>query len=129
MASSQITYHPIGKDGEPWPEWLVALKKQCGVYVIRDRRTHHALYVGSSKARLYDTVTRHFQRWKRKKNWWKGLHGAHHDPGMTYDRSDCEVGIKITSCGEHLEEEGRLIQRLRPRDNITQDPAGEDVPF
>jgi hypothetical protein len=128
--SHALVYHALGSDSSPWPAWFLGLKRACGVYVIRDRHSHRVLYVGSSKSRLYDTVTRHFQQWKRKKNWWKGLHGAHHDPGMVYRRGDCEVAIRIVACGEHLDDEATMIHRLKPRDNLTQNPAGGDeVPF
>lgn len=125
-----LVFHPIGSEGDPWPTWLHAYKKACGVYVIKEGSK--VVYVGSSKARLYDTVTRHFQQWKRHKNWWKGQYGAHHDPGLTYQRGRCQVAVKIVPCGQELTEEARLIDRLRPRDNITAHPDGggdEEIPF
>lgn len=126
--SHSLVYHDIGSDNGPWPAWMTAFKTACGVYVIRDKRSHRVLYVGSSNARLYDTVTRHFQQWKRKKNWWKGMHGAHHDPGMVYRRSHCEVALHITSCSAALDREAELIHKLKPRDNLVQNPEG-DTPF
>lgn len=123
-------YHPVGSDGA-WPAWMHGFKQSCGVYAIRDKSTHKVLYVGSSKSRLYDTITRHFQSWRRAKRWWKGYAG-HHDPGMTYERSRCEVAVILTACGDHLEEEARQIQRLHPRDNLVMSPDGselEDAPF
>jgi hypothetical protein len=48
-----LVYRPVGVDGE------------AGVYVIRERESHDVIYVGSSATQLYDTVTRHFQRWRR----------------------------------------------------------------
>ncbi len=126
----RLTYHAIGSDGAPWPAWLRAYAKSCGAYVIRDKASRSVLYVGSSRARLYDTVTRHFQQWKRKKNWWKGMHGAGHDPGLVYRRSHCEVAIRLVSCGEELEEEAALIAQLSPRDNLTEHPDGDEpIPF
>jgi hypothetical protein len=135
LASSQsghpLTYHAIGGDAERWPAWLRAYGRSCGVYVIRDKSSHRVLYVGSSRAQLYDTITRHFQQWKRKKNYWKGMRGAHHDPGMTYSRARCEVAVRLCSCGEQTEEEAATIKRLRPRDNLVEHPDGEleDAPF
>ena len=127
---SSLAYHSIGGDGEPWPAWLRAYKSWCGAYVIRDKGSKSVLYVGSSKTKLYDTMSRHFQSWRRKKNWWKGLRGAQHDPGMTYTRARCEIAVKLVACGEHLEEEARLIARLKPRDNLVDHPDGlEDAPF
>jgi len=54
-------YRRVGERGEPYPDWVRALKGKAGVYVIRDADTHECLYVGSSAGRLYDTLTRHFQ--------------------------------------------------------------------
>lgn len=131
-----LEYREIGKDGDPWPAWLIATKKSCGVYVIRDKSTGEAAYVGSSNKALYGTITRHFQRWRRSKQFWKGYHGTSghnrrtdHDPGLTYTRGDCEVGIRVMRCGEEMEEEARLIARLRPQDNLVDHPDGEDAPF
>lgn len=127
--SHALVYHDVGGDSSRWPGWMTTFKRSCGVYVIRDKRSHRVLYVGSSRARLYDTVTRHFQQWKRRKNWWKGLHGAHHDPGMVYRRSHCEVALRLVPCGDELDEETRLIHKLSPRDNLVENTAGDDAPF
>jgi hypothetical protein len=124
----ELTWHWIGTDGDPWPEWLRAYKSACGVYAIKE--SGKAVYVGSSRKRLYDTVTRHFQQWKRKKNWWKGLHGAHHDPGIVYQRKKCQIAVYTAACGDETSEEARLIDRLKPRDNLVEHPDGEEeVPF
>ena len=128
-ASHSLVYHDIGGENSRWPAWMRAFARSCGAYVIRDKRSHRVLYVGSSRSRLYDTITRHFQQWKRRKNWWKGLHGAHHDPGMVYRRDHCEVAIRIVHCGDELDEETRLIHKLSPRDNLVENPDGEEVPF
>ena len=116
-----LEYRSIGSDGDPWPDWLIATKKSCGVYVIR-YTNGEPLYVGSSNKNLYGIVTRHFQKWSRSKKFWKGYklagehtHATDHDPGMVYQRGRCEVGIRVMACGEELEEEARLIQRLHPR--------------
>lgn len=124
-----LIFHDLGSDSSSWPLWLHAYEKSCGVYIIRDKGSKSVLYVGSSKSRLYDTITRHFQSWKRKKNFWKGLAGAGHDPGMTYNRSTCEVAIRLSSCGDERNEEARTIARLTPRDNLVERPDGEDAPF
>ncbi len=135
---ANLTYRPIGSDAAPWPEWIRAYGISCGVYVIRDKSSHSILYVGSSKSRLYDTITRHFQQWKRtskgrkkaRYNYEASSYGSH-DPGLTYSRSHCEVAVHLTSCGDQLDEEGRLIRKLKPRDNLVTDPGGEleDAPF
>ena len=125
-------YRRVGDRGEPYPEWVRALKGKAGVYVIRDADTHEYLYVGSSAGRLYDTLTRHFQKWRRWKGFWKGQYGEGADPGLTYPRAAVEVAVRLTSSDDALDEEMRAIARLRPRDNQIGQPdaaADESVPF
>ena len=125
-------YRALGDRGEPYPEWVRALKGKAGVYIIRDADTHECLYVGSSAGRLYDTLTRHFQTWRRWKGFWKGQYGEGADPGLTYPRADVEAAVRITSPGDALDEEMRTIARLRPRDNQIGQPdvaTDETVPF
>ena len=138
MASRTLTYRTIGSDSEPWPEWTRAYGISCGVYVIRDKGSKSVLYVGSSKSRLYDTITRHFQQWKRTVKGRKKARYSYeassygqHDPGLTYSRGHCEVAVYLTSCEKRLEEEADAIRRLKPRDNLVTDPSGtlEDAPF
>ena len=55
-----------------------------GVYVIREHDSGTIAYVGEShSARLYGTLTRHFQRWSPKFD----------TAGPTYDRGDVEVAV------------------------------------
>lgn len=122
-------YRPVGDRGEPYPEWVRALKDETGVYVIRDAETHEVLYVGSSAGRLYDTLTRHLQTWRRFKGFWRGQYGEGSDPGLTYPRGDVEVAVRLTSPDDALDEEMRLIARLRPRDNQIGQPELEEAPF
>lgn len=128
-------WRPLGGDGEPWPVWLRNARTACGIYAIRDKRTKRVLYVGSSERRLYDTISRHMQKWSRSKKFWRGAYGrareTSHDPGMTYARGDVEVMVKLTSCDKRLAEETKAIARLRPRDNLVSDPSGEleSAPF
>lgn len=70
----------------------------------------------------------HFH-WRRWKGFWRGQYGEGHDPGLTYDRASVEVAIKLTSPDDALDEEARLIRRLRPRDNLIGQPDLEEVPF
>lgn len=130
-----LTWHWIGSEGDPWPEWLRAYKSACGVYVIKEAGT--IVYVGSSHRRLYDTITRHFQQWKRtprgrraaKYNYHR-THETDHDPGMVYRRDKCQIAVYTVACGSQLEEEARLIDRYKPRDNMVANPDGlEDTPF
>ncbi|HEY1811009.1 MAG TPA: M23 family metallopeptidase [Kofleriaceae bacterium] len=131
VRNASLTYRPIGASGEPYPEWCRALKGKAGVYIIREIESREIVYVGSSAGRLYDTLTRHFQTWRRFKGFWRGQYGEGHDPGLTYKRDRVEVAIRLTSPSTSLDEEMRLIARLRPRDNLIgqPEPAEETVPF
>lgn len=124
-------YRPVGAPGDAYPEWVRALKGKAGVYVIRDADSREIVYVGSSAGRLYDTLTRHFQTWRRWKGFWKGQYGEGHDPGLTYPRDSVEVAVRITSPAKSLDEEMRLIARLKPRDNLIGQPdqVDDEIPF
>jgi hypothetical protein len=129
-----LTYRPIGERGEPYPAWLRAIRGESGVYVIRERDAGGqpvVVYVGESSAgRLYETATRHFQGWRRWKGFWAGQYAEGHDPGLTYDRASVEVAVRVTPAADALDEEARLIRRLRPRDNLVGQPEPvEEVPF
>ncbi|MGN6105499.1 MAG: peptidoglycan DD-metalloendopeptidase family protein [Kofleriaceae bacterium] len=124
-----LVYRPVGSQGEAYPEWLRRARGSSGVYVIRERGGP-VLYVGQSSAnKLYETVTRHLQQWRRFKGFWRGQYAEGHDPGLTYDRDGVEIAIKITPPADALDEEARLIRRLRPRDNLLGQPELEDAPF
>jgi hypothetical protein len=103
------------------------------VYVIRERHddgSSPVVYVGSSSAdRLHETLTRHFQAWRRWKGFWSGQYGEGHDPGLTYDRDTCEAAVIVTPARHALELETRLIRRLRSRDNLIGQPAEDEIPF
>ncbi|MFT3693840.1 MAG: peptidoglycan DD-metalloendopeptidase family protein [Kofleriaceae bacterium] len=127
--NGSFTYRGLGPSGA-YPQWVRDLKTRAGVYLIRDASSRELLYVGSSAGTLYATLTRHFQAWRRFKGFWRGQYAEGHDPGLTYDRGRVEVAIRITSPGESLDEESRLIARLRPRDNLIGQPVEDDsVPF
>ena len=80
------------------------------------------VYVGQSQAgRLYETLTRHFQGWNRRKTFWRGQYSAN-DPGLTYPRHRVDVAVKLTAPSRALDEEARMIQELRPRDNVIGQP-------
>lgn len=129
LRNAGLVYRPVGAPRERYPEWVRELDGESGVYVIRDARTHETLYVGSSSTRLYATLTRHFQQWRRYKGFWRGQYGEGHDPGLTYDRARVEVAVRLTSPADSLDEEARMIRRLNPRDNILGQPELEDAPF
>ena len=126
-----FVYRPVGASGDPYPDWVRALKGKAGVYVIREGSTREIVYVGSSTRQLYDTLTRHFQTWRRWKGFWRGQYGEGHDPGLTYPRDSVEVAVRVTSPSRALDEEMRLIRRLKPRDNLVGMPesTAENPPF
>jgi hypothetical protein len=99
-----LIYRPLGASSEPYPEWVLALRSKAGVYLIRE--LDELVYIGSSDRRLYDTLTRHFQTWRRVK-----------EPRWTYDRASCEVAVRVMSPSEAFDEEMRLNHLLQPRDN------------
>jgi hypothetical protein len=129
--NASLSYRPIGASGEAYPQWVRDLKGRAGVYIIRDIDTAEILYVGSSTTQLYDTLTRHFQTWRRWKGFWKGQYGEGHDPGLTYERDRVEVAVRTTNPRLALDEESRLIRRLRPRDNVIGQPIEpeDEIPF
>ena len=138
-----MRFRPVGHATEPYPEWVRGLKDKSGVYVIRELGPDGEpviVYVGESHTdRLYDTLTRHLQQWRRWKTFWRGQYGeaqygagAGHDPGLTYDRGAVEVATRVVPPEEAIELEARLIRKYCPRDNINGqvgDCGHEDAPF
>lgn len=117
-------------DAGAYPDWLRALKGKHGVYAIRERARSTlfglvavpalVVYVGESHTkRLYETLTRHFQQWRRQKAWWRGKYSAEQaDPGHTYQRKNVEVMVKVApSRAVALAWQAAWIRRLKPRDN------------
>jgi len=138
VRNARLVYRPIGRTGEPYPDWVRALAGKSGVYVIREIQRDGStptVYVGESHAnRLYQTLTRHFQIWRRSKKFWAGQYtGAQsHDPGLTYPRDKVKVAARVMSGDRAIAEEARLIARMRPRDNLIGQPADDQeevVPF
>lgn len=132
---SRLAYRAVGAAGERYPGWVRALRGQSGVYVIRDRATGETLYVGESHAgKLYETLTRHLQRWRRWKSFWREEYAkseSDHDPGVTYERDSVEVAARVLAAEEAIDEEARLIRALKPRDNVNRVDVidVDDIPF
>lgn len=130
LRNGALTFRPVGRRGEPYPDWVRALRGKSGVYVIRDKNSREVLYVGEShSARLHETLTRHFQTWRRFKGFWSGQYAEGHDPGLTYPRDRVEVAVRITPASRAIDAEARLITQLQPRDNLVGQPAEDVVPF
>jgi hypothetical protein len=128
--NGRLNFRAVGRRGEDYPPWVADLRGRSGVYVIRapgESGDLEIVYVGSSSAdRLYETLTRHLQTWRRWKGYWRGQYGEGHDPGLTYDRDTAEAAVIITPPQHAYEMEMRLIRRLRPRDNLIGQSGAED---
>jgi len=139
VRNAALKYRPVGGSGEPYPDWLRMLDGKSGVYIFRETQpdgTTETVYVGqSSTGRLYQTLTRHFQTWRRAKKFWTGQYtgSQSHDPGLTYDRERITVAVRVLPASQALAEEARLLARLRPRDNLLGQPVDDDqneaIPF
>jgi len=137
LRNAGLTYRPVGTSGERYPAWIRALDGKSGVYVIKEVQrdgSEEIVYVGESHTgRLYDTLTRHLQTWKRHKRFWRDQFGGQgHDPGLTYQRHRVKVAARVMSPERAMSEETRLIRRLRPRDNLLKQPDdgfADVVPF
>lgn len=128
-APTSSPWRPLGARGAPWPAWVRALDGRSGAYAIR--QGGRVLYVGESHSgRLRSTLTRHFQGWSRRKNFWADLFrpSQQRDPGTLYDRGACEVRVWPTTAARAVELQNRLIRTLKPRDNII-GAAAEEAPF
>jgi hypothetical protein len=130
IRNASLSYRPIGASGR-YPDWVRALRGKSGVYLIRERQrdgSNPVVYIGESHAgRLYQTLTRHFQTWRRHKKFWTGQYtgSQSHDPGLTYNRARSTVAVRVLSPERAMAEEARLIARLRPRDNLLYQPEAE----
>jgi hypothetical protein len=130
IRNASLSYRPIGASGR-YPDWVRALRGKSGVYLIRERQrdgSNPVVYIGESHAdRLYQTLTRHFQIWRRHKKFWTGQYtgSQSHDPGLTYNRARSTVAVRVLSPERAMTEEARLIARLRPRDNLLYQPEVE----
>jgi hypothetical protein len=138
LRNAGLIYRPVGATGERYPDWLRALDGKSGVYVIKEVQrdgSAQIVYVGESHSnRLYDTLTRHLQTWRRDKKFWRDQFGGQgHDPGLTYQRDRVLIAVRVLSPERAIAEETRLIQKLRPRDNLLKQPdegsEQEVVPF
>ena len=138
LRNAGLIYRPVGASGDRYPDWIRALDGKSGVYVIKEVQrdgSEQIVYVGESHTgRLYDTLTRHLQTWRRQKKFWRDQFGGQgHDPGLTYPRHRVLVAARVLSPARAMSEETRLIRKLRPRDNLLKQPedttSDDDLPF
>ena len=116
-----------GDDGKAFADWVGGLRGKSGVYAIRWNggwlSDPGVVYVGESHTgRLYETFSRHFQRWD-------GPQGR-----TSWPRGECEAFALVldTDAGGILEKQARLIADLEPSQNrydLPDESAGEGVPF
>ncbi len=123
----------LGEKGKPFPASVRALDGKSGVYAIRTVGWLFStvVYVGESHTgNLYKTLTRHFQSWRRSKQWWRGAYApAATDPGHTYERAGCEVSFETCKADAAVEMQWAWVKRLSPRDNVARPDEGEEAPF
>jgi excinuclease UvrABC nuclease subunit len=103
-----LIYSPTCDASGSFSEWLNELRNLSGAYVIRDKRTKQALYVGESHSgNLAKRIKRHFWQWRN-------------DPERkhyTYSRFSVEVAVRLTPPNTAVGAQDNLIRRLEPRDN------------
>lgn len=116
----------VGADGR-YHHHLAELRayEVSGVYAIVGPRGA-VLYVGESHTgRLYDTITRHFRKWRiDPENDRLGRRRG----GTTYDRNAVRVVYLITEAADAQDVQYAEIQRLKPRDN-TNDCQACEIPI
>ncbi len=109
-----MTFRSIST-GRGFLPWLKAeTKGKSGAYLIRDSGFFggEIVYVGESHTgRLFQTITRHFQRWKGK------------TAGPTYPRSKVQVAIVRCPAKQAVDLQDNLIAEFRPKDNIANKPG------
>lgn len=129
--ANRLGFNPVGRPGEPYPDWVKQLRHRNGVYVIRDIESKQTLYVGESHScRLYQTMTRHLQQWNRDRfGSWGGEHIWH----VCFRRDEVEIAILRTPNSQRGAARAKVIQdtlilKLNPKFNLKL-PEDNDVPF
>lgn len=115
----RLRFASVGAPGEPYPDWIRALRDVSGVYAIReldDRGRPVLVYIGESHTdNLYSTLTRHWQTWRRVG---MARRETSHDPGVWYARERCEAAVLVTPALNAPCVQDALIDYLSPRDNL-----------
>jgi hypothetical protein len=108
MATPDVfPFASIGEYGA-YPDWIRSLKGRNGVYFIRETSSGAIVYIGESHSgRLYQTLTRHFQRWSNKYN----------TAGATYSRDEVDVAVILVPQSHAAYLQNELICQFSPRDN------------
>lgn len=115
----RLRFASVGDPGDAYPAWVRTLRDRSGVYAIRerdDRGRPVLVYIGESHTdRLYQTLTRHWQTWRRVGI---GRRESAHDPGVWYERARCEAAVLVTTADRAQCLQDALIEYLAPRDNL-----------
>lgn len=115
-----LEFRGIGAAGR-YPGWLRLLREASGAYVIRRAADRRIVYVGESHSdRLYATITRHFQTWRRLNGYRRD---TPNDPGVWYPRAESEVAVVVTDPDAARPLQDDLIRRLEPEDNVIGHPG------
>lgn len=107
---------PVTTLGGLYAPELMALRgrRVSGVYAIVRRGSGRVLYIGESHTgRLYDTITRHFRKWRRPKR----TRGAQPRGGVTYNRAVVSFVVEVTTDQDAQAVQFACIQAFSPRDN------------
>lgn len=117
-----MNYRAPKDEAGAFAAWLRELRNASGVYLIRTVggfwSEPELVYIGESHTgRLYSTITRHFQSWESRR--------------PTYAAGSVKVAVRrVRDAARAVELQYRLIQRLRPRDNVIEGrEVTDDVPF
>lgn len=116
-ASFAVPAFPAVDEAGNYSPALAALRGRdaSGIYAIIDAATLQTLYIGESHTgRLYDTITRHFRRWKI--NAWRDATGRS-SGGTTYDRSRVLIAYTVLPAAEVMDAQAIAIAEADPRDN------------
>lgn len=107
-------FRDVGQAGEPYPEWIRDLKGRSGVYVLKEGNAIR--YVGESHTdRLYETLTRHLQRWQLPSS-------------KSYRRGTMRAAVLVLSDRDEAPSvQAHYICELAPSDNVYE--QCEAVPF
>lgn len=113
------TYREMGAPTTRYPSWMNRAREKSGVYIIRRRGVPagEVLYIGESHSgKLYETMTRHFQRW------------SGNTAGPSYPRQEVWVAFRACPASKAVAWQNRLICEMNPRDNELRTGC-EEVPF
>lgn len=114
------TYRELGRKGSRFPAWIDRARGKSGVYIIRAKGipAGEVLYIGESHTgKLYETMTRHVQRWQGD------------TAGPSYPRESVWIAFRTCPPGRAVPWQNSLICALNPRDNELRTGCDDEAPF